>query len=94
MKSKKRTIRGYQKIHAKQRCLERFGIALSSDDYEGLCIRIKSDNANLVKTLSRTRLIYNMEYNGMDIFVLWNAKTGRIVTFLTVEQVARKKGIE
>ena len=92
MKLKKKTLRGYQKIHAKKRAQERFGVNLTSEEYEALCKTIKNNGAHLIKKLSNTRSIFNLCHKGKDLFAVYNKTTGRIVTFLSLEYVCQREG--
>lgn len=75
-------------MHAKQRALQRYGLRLSSEDYDALVAMIAVSGAShLVRKLTNTRAIFNLKFQDKDIFVLYNSKTKRIVSFLTKEQI-------
>ena len=87
----KAEIRGKQRNHAKKRAFERYGIQLSSSDYEEMLQMIRVNGAaHLVRKISNTRSIFNLLFRERDIFCVYNGVTGRIVTFLTIDQAVKE----
>lgn len=78
MMSKKRA----QRIHAKRRCRERYGISLGRKKYYEIIRMIRSGNSQVVKRKSNRTTIHNIKYKGLDMTVVYDKKRGQIATFL------------
>ena len=84
----KQRIKGYQKIHAKQRVKERFGIDITSEDYDRMVAMInETGEAKFVKKLTNTRALFLIPYMDKEYYAIYNNKSKRIVTFKSVDQI-------
>lgn len=71
-----------QRIHAKNRIYERYGITLNQQTYHSLVKQIQANKAVFVgrETPSRTKWI--ISYEGQQIPVIYDSNKHTIVTFL------------
>lgn len=77
------------RIHAKRRLKERFGIVLTTRGYWELVRFILSGKAVFVPSKQKPGLsMWHLNVNGHDVVAIFDAETDTIVTFLTPEMAA------
>lgn len=77
--------------HAKRRFKKRFDISLNENQYTQLINRIKKGQADFVKRQSNRVTIWDLEFEGHDIRVVYDKKTSAIVTALYPNQQLLEK---
>jgi hypothetical protein len=84
-----------QEKHALQRLYERFGLTISIDEYRAIVNSIKNlgnDKKRKYDVLflekrSNTRTLYEIDYNGIFLYVVYDKSRGTICTFLRREWI-------
>ncbi len=87
------TKRDRQKLHAKKRLLERYGIA-GDNLFFGECLRqINDGEAKLLERQSNRVWLYKVVVDDLVVYAIFDAKRQTIVTFLTEEMALNLKNI-
>jgi predicted HTH domain antitoxin len=74
-----------ERVHAKRRAKERYGIELNASSYEEINNIIRTGNAKLLKKQSLTRKLYEVRYRGILLKVAYDKARGQVVTFLPLQ---------
>ena len=74
-----------QQHHAKKRALERYGLNLITKDLRQLVLDIQNGKSKLIEQQSLRVSIREVEFNGEQVFVVYDSKRKSIVTFLPYE---------
>ena len=75
-----------QRIHAKKRILERYGIVLNQDSFFELVKQIRNQIAKFVKRESSCRTQWIVYINGQEVPVIYDNNKRTIVTFLPTNE--------
>ena len=74
-----------QRKHAKRRAFERFGLTLHADAQRQIVRSIQDREARLIRRQSRRVLVFEVEYDGRKLPVVYDCKRKTIVTVLPQE---------
>jgi hypothetical protein len=74
-----------ERIHAKRRALERYGVAFSNDDLQDIVRKIQAGKATLVGRQSNRVTVWIVEHADMRLMIAYDKSRSSIVTFLPVE---------
>lgn len=75
--------------HARERALERYGIAPNKTVAREIVGRIRNGNATLVGRTSLSRTTWDVTIGETVYRCVYSKSTGRIITFLTLNRDAR-----
>ena len=81
-----------QKIHAKRRALERYGISLTETDYDELVHTISGSNASAIHIIkqSNTRSVFLIPHHRFGkLLVCYDKQRGTINTFLPKDLISK-----
>lgn len=86
---KKRTKSENQRIHAKRRARERYGICLVRRDLDKMVASIQSRNgaAEIVRKVNNRISTWLVTYKGIDLPAVYDCHRHNIVTFLPKERL-------
>lgn len=70
------------RIHAKRRATQRFGLILNKVAYRELVQRIQGPEPTYVRKLSNTRSLHVLNVEGRWLWVVYSRRMKTIVTFL------------
>ena len=85
MKKKRRTKRDGQKIHAKKRALQRYGIDVNSKLLHELIKQIQSGKSNYLERKTHRISIHLVHYEGKSFKVAYDKTRQNICSFLPKE---------
>ena len=71
-----------QRMHAKMRAKERFDLDLVTQDLTNMILMIYNNQAKLVEHQSKRISVHDLEYNGVNMRVVYDSFRKEIVTFL------------
>ena len=77
-----------QRVHAKQRCFERYGESINRDDLDEIAKMILSKDAvraRLVEKQSMRVSIWIVLFRNKEMKVVYDKKRGTVVSFLPME---------
>jgi hypothetical protein len=74
--------RSAQILHSIKRARERYGLELSIADIESIAQLIRAQKTRRVKDVSNTRVIHELDFNGITVLVVYDKKRHTLNTFL------------
>lgn len=77
-KSKKRN----NFIHFKQRVKQRYGVTINRQEYNQLCLQIRSNQSICLGRQSPSRTVHQVKLRGLKLIVIYNSNISNIVTTL------------
>lgn len=78
-----------QRLHAKKRASQRFGLALTTADLRQIAESIRRGNSTPIERQSNRVTLHRVEFKGEQYRVVYDRKRKEIVTFLpAVERAA------
>ncbi len=75
-----------ERIHAKRRAEERYGVTLNKHDYKEISKSIMRGEQAVLKRQSLARTIYLIDYQGQQLKAVYDKKRHQVVTFLPIEE--------
>lgn len=72
-----------ERVHAKRRALERYGLVLTKDIRNDIRGKIKRNDGTFIRRTSRRVSIWEVELSGDKYVVAYDTQRKEIVTFLT-----------
>jgi hypothetical protein len=76
-----------ERIHAKRRAYQRYGLSFNRKDYFNIINLIKTGKSKQICKQSNTRSIKKVNYNNIDLYLVYDKLRGEIATFLDENQV-------
>ena len=75
-----------QRIHAKNRFLERFGLYLNKSEYKDLITQIQTQKATCIGRDSNRITKWLVKYNNEQLIAIYDKNRHQIVTFYPVDE--------
>ncbi len=76
------TKKATERLHAKRRAFERYGLTFTKDIRNHFCKCIRDGKGKFTERQSRRVTIWNVEYEGMAYRVVYDSVRHEIVSFL------------
>lgn len=81
-----RSKKSCQYLHAKRRCLERYGLELKKSQYKQLVAMIQRNQAEFVESESNRVTIWIIKFLGKELKVVYDNHRHSIATFLPLNE--------
>lgn len=73
-----------ERRHAIKRCRQRFGINLTTREYEDISGQIKRGQSTFIEQQTNRVTLHIVEFNGVKARVAFDKKRSQIITFMTL----------
>lgn len=80
-----------QRIHAKRRIEQRFGIQINRHDIREIVNLIQTNRAKFIEKQSNSRSLFSLVFKDNLLYVIYDKTRKNICTFLTEEMIKERR---